>query len=539
MYSDGKDSMRQIPSHTISSPSDDDEQALQQQTIRVWDEEFTVVLAPDNQLYMNLPAICVSLGVNARAQIRRIQRTDELLPGLRQLVIETRGGRQRINCLQVDLIGAWLKGIQADVILSKLQLKLEVYHRELAIAARAAFPALQEHVPDPLESTAIDMPGTTSLIHEERRPETLALIANIPANAAASHLVVTSFPEDTAFRESAFAKGERWILGGGAPHYKASNQIQVYLGHPSLLLDLSEALKRIGELGESTVLTARIAVGLWTTRRLDSRLSENGSAAIGLEEILEWRGIQKHSRPAYPGSHARITDGYEVKHKRQVYRDFFLLQQCHLRGEYNVVDQQSGVRSILIEGPYLRVSVVMERTLWNDREVIGFLVSPGDWFNAYPGPAFDYFALIDRRIFQLHAWQDQLAIRIGLYLVERWRQQAVKGNFDGPIAMGELLKASMIEIDEPNLTSRFAGRVEAALYKLYDRKVLGEEPHCLTIIDKTRNWGQAWLKSLWRLLPHLEVQEFYRQPERMRLAIEGERADRRRGRKTGSRPQTL
>ena len=515
--------MQQV--YPLMSSPDATEQMVYQQTITVAGDEFIVGLAPDGLLYMSLPAICSALGVNARAQVRRIQRTQELQPGLRQLVIETRGGRQRINCLQVDRISAWLEGIQGETV--KFQQNLVACRQELADAARAAFPNLQERAVVPTTPVLFDEAGNGAIM-EVQQPGIRALFANIPAHDQPSHLVVTSFPEDTAFRESAFAKEERWIMDMGPPYYTASNQIKVYLDHPSQLLDLSEALKRIGELGESTVLTARIAIGLWTTRRLDRRLSENGSAAIGLEEILEWRGIQKHTHQAYPGSSARISDGYETKYKRQVYREFFLLHHCHLVRQMSVADKRGVMRSLLVEGPYLRVSVVMERTLWNEQEVVGFLISPGDWFTAYPSPAFDYFALIDRRIFQLHAWHDQLAIRIGLYLVERWRQQAGLGTFHEPITMLDLLRASMIELDEANLTSRFAGRIEAALFKLYEREILGDVPRCLTVIDKTRNWGRAWLDSLWHLIPRLEVQDCYQQPDQMRRIVGGGQTGRKR-----------
>jgi len=94
--------------------------------------------------------------------------------------------------------------------------------------------------------------------------------------------------------------------------------------------------------------------------------------------------------------------------------------------------------------------------------------------------------------------------------------------------MIDLLRASMIEIDEVNLTSRFAGRIEAALFKLYEREILGDAPRCLTVIDKTRNWGRAWLDSLWRLVPQLDVQEYYQKPDQIRRVVEGGRAGRKR-----------
>lgn len=492
-----------------------------QQSISFQDKKFTVVLTDTDELYMSIPAICDALQLDARAQIRRIMRTETIADGLQKLLIDTSGGQQWINCLRVAVIAEWLGGIRVNMLHNALQQALSLYQQELPLLAFRAFPNIQcQEQPSTLskkESTFIEIQETPSLVIEERDPEKRALLANIPSSLSSqTHLVVASFDEDRAFRESCLASEEQWIVGRQdvAPFYLTSNQIQVYLGHPQQPLDLSLAHERISALGESTVLTARIALGLWNIRRDDRLLSENGSTAIRIEDIFEWRGIQKHSRPAYPGATRRITDGYESKYKKQVYLDFYYLQQCYLRGHYNRVD--NGImRQFIIDGPYARVSVVLEQkkphTLWQEEEIVGFLFSPGDWITTYAGQALYSFAHIDKRIFQLHPQQDQLALRIALYLTERWCQQARFGNYQDPIVMIDLLKASMISIDYKNLTSRFAGRIEKALQKLFDQGILGDSPQCLSLIDKTRNWGDAWLSSLWCLPPHLEVIEHYQQ----------------------------
>jgi hypothetical protein len=158
----------------------------------------------------------------------------------------------------------------------------------------------------------------------------------------------------------------------------------------------------------------------------------------------------------------------------------------------------------------------------HNRKVSGFLVSPGDWFIPYLGQASDKFAVIDRRIFALDPQRDFLATCIAFYLVERWRALAHAASIEEiendplqpyrkPIIMSDLLAASMIEIDRSNLTSRFVGRVEGALDKLFDIKILGAQPECLSSINTIGYWGRAWLSSLWYLLPNLQVADMYEQ----------------------------
>ncbi len=318
--------------------------------------------------------------------------------------------------------------------------------------------------------------------------------------------MTTSFQEDRAIREATLARKTDWKAEPASQRYRyiASNKLHVYLGDPDHPLSVTETLEKIRELGESTVLTARIVFGLWNIRRCDEQLAKDGSAAIRVEDILEWRGVQKHSRAIYPGSQKRRTDGYQWKHKQQVHRDIKLLELCHLRG-YHTVIVRGRARQFVVDGPYLRVTSVKEATGEDGEEIIGYFLAPGAWINTYEEHGNLFLAEIDRRIFQLHPQNEQTALRIALYLTEHWRQHMRSGRYTEPITMQELLAASMIPIDRSNLTTRFAPRVEAALRRLCSRSIVGEA--CpLTPVDTTKaQWGKDWLMTQWKILPPTDM----------------------------------
>src|SRR5947209_6530423 len=82
---------------------------------------------------------------------------------------------------------------------------------------------------------------------------------------------IPDYRPDQAFREASLARKDRWQPAEGAISYHASNTLEVYLGTPQHPLELPQALKQIRQLSESTVLTARIILGLWNTRRHNAR----------------------------------------------------------------------------------------------------------------------------------------------------------------------------------------------------------------------------------------------------------------------------
>ncbi len=321
-------------------------------------------------------------------------------------------------------------------------------------------------------------------------------------------LTVTDYRPDQAVREASLAKKEQWRPGKGEIAYHASNALEVYLGTSDRPLELPQALQQIRQLSESTVLTARILLGLWNMRRHNSRVSYNGSVAILLDEILQWQGIQKHSRPAHPGSPKRYTDGYRTEQKQRVIQDLALLASCNVRGACKITVRGKTI-PIEVDGPYMRYSLVSRKTGADERVIIGFLVSPGDWITTYEQHQHYSLAEVDSQIFKLNPQNDRYALRLALYLTERWREQVKLGNFSTPLVMSDLLAASMIDVDERHLTNRFVPRIEAALDQLIHMGIIGK-CELLSSIDRGQGrWGKDWLASCWEILPPLKLLQEY------------------------------
>ncbi|GCF08778.1 hypothetical protein [Dictyobacter arantiisoli] len=333
------------------------------------------------------------------------------------------------------------------------------------------------------------------------------------------NIKVTNYRPDQAVREASLARKNMWRPGDGEISYLASNTLEVYLGTPERPLEIPQALKQIRQLSESTVLTARIVLGLWNIRRHNDRVAKNGSAAILLEEILQWQGVQKHSRIAHPGTTKRYTDGYRTEQKQRVLQDLALLASCNVRGNCTMIVKGKAV-SIQVDGTYMRYSAFSRKTLLNENVIIGFMVSPGDWISTYEQHQNQYLAEVDTQIFKLNPQNDSYALRLALYLSERWREQAKQGDFSTPIMMSELLASSMIEVDERHMTSRFVPRIEAALEKLENMGIIGKQV-CLSKVDRNQTrWSKEWIASRWEILPPLKLIQEYQainNPMRKRL----------------------
>jgi hypothetical protein len=337
--------------------------------------------------------------------------------------------------------------------------------------------------------------------------EQTALFENITPYVT-DNIKVTNYRPDQAVREASLAQKHMWRPGHGEISYLASNTLEVYLGTPERPLEIPQALRQIRQLSESTVLTARIVLGLWNIRRHNDRISKNGSVAILLEEILQWQGLQKHSRVAHPGTVKRYTDGYRTEQKQRVLQDLALLASCNVRGNCTITARGKAI-PIQVDGPYMRYSVVSRKAITNEKIIIGFLVSPGDWISTYEQHQNYYLAEVDSQIFKLNPQNDRYALRLALYLTERWREQAKQGDFSSPITMMELLAASMIEVDERHLTTRFVPRIEASLQKLENMGIVGKQV-CITEIDKGQTrWSKEWLAARWEILPPLKLIQEY------------------------------
>jgi hypothetical protein len=338
---------------------------------------------------------------------------------------------------------------------------------------------------------------------DPERAKLRTLLARIPLANSATSLMIPNYQEDRAVREAILARSTQWknVLDAQTLRYVASNQLQVYSGNPVQSKTGHQTGDMLAEQSERTVLTARIVLGLWNSRRYDPRFSQNRSVAIRADEILAWRGVQKHQRTAYAGSNKRFSDGYQEKHKQQVAQDMRILQQYYLHGQHTLVIQGKKTR-LPVDSPYLQITPIDGASGGGISG--GYFVAPGNWIDDYETYQHVFLAQVDRKIFQLNPQNDQLALRMALYLSEHWRQQARSGQYKEPIVMENLLSASMISVDKANLTSRFAPRVEAALQKLYEQGILGAAPICLSCVDRTMaQWGKDWLAAYWSIVPPL------------------------------------
>jgi hypothetical protein len=338
--------------------------------------------------------------------------------------------------------------------------------------------------------------------HDANHQQWRELFNNIPAVSRSPRLTITNYTEDRAVREAVLADVALWKKD---PHlhqwyFSTSTGLHVHLKNPDRPLSAKEVHSHLTAQSERTVITARIVMGLWLCRRYDARFSSCGRVAIRADEILQWRGVQKHQRRAYAGSNKRFSDGYQWKHKQQVVRDLQLLQLYYLRGYHTIVDRGK-VQHMLVDSPYLYLTPLQEVNS-GGATIVGYLAAPGNWIDDYETYNNGYLTDVNRRVFQLNPQNDRLALRIALYLVEHWRHFARGQKYNEPLLMADLLAASMIPIDKANLTSRFAPRVEAALQKLYDQGILGDAPVCLSSVDKTKaHWGADWLAAYWRIVP--------------------------------------
>ena len=361
-----------------------------------------------------------------------------------------------------------------------------------------------------IKKATLVVPHATAT-REFERQERLDMLARVPEESSiTTHLTTTNYHVDRSIREATLAHHNQWLEEEETLVFTSSSDLKVYLGTHRDPLEIPVALERIRQLGESTALTARIVLGIWNIRRFNHQLAKDGTVAMRVEEVLEWRGIKKHSHVAYPGSAKRYTNGYETKYKEQVLRDLDALASCCVRGRVTVTFKGKQTKTS-INGPYLTYSIVTQETLWREDTIVGVFVGPGSWINAYEEYDNYFLAEIDRKIFQFHPQRQQHEIRIALYLTEHWRQGARRDAFEKPITMADLLAASMIHVDKAHLTSQFAPRIENALTTLWEQGIIGgkAEPKPCIPIDTTKSWGRAWLGSKWVIVPPAEVQKYY------------------------------
>ncbi|WP_126630465.1 hypothetical protein [Dictyobacter alpinus] len=400
---------------------------------------------------------------------------------IKQALIENHHYAHLLKLLTLVYLLLTLVGIQFDP-----QVALAVFGGN-----RQPSPVSQPHLPEVADDNALVFHQPSEL------PDARTLIMRVPHVNSDQYLPLPNFREDMALREALLAVPTRWQRDSvtNTMYYRASNTLSIHYEGPQAVAGINS---------DSMLLTARILMGLWINRHADAQLSSHGRVPIKVEEILAWRGIQKHQRIAYAGASKRFSDGYQTKQKQQIHTEIRLLSHYTIHGQQHI-RHQGQIYSNPLASSYLQVQQVEEHN-----KVIGYLVEPGKWINAYQNANTLFFASVERQIFQFHPRNDYLSLRLAFYLVEHWRQQARSGDYQRPIHMAQLLTSSMISVDKANLTTRFVPRIEAALQKLHAQHILGDPPICLSHIATNKaQWGNEWLASYWHLVPPSEIIQAY------------------------------
>lgn len=468
--------------------------------------QMVLILDTQDRFWVSLPSLCSLFSLNVRGQLQRIGRNPELVSGLSQITLSTRGGPQRINCLQAEFVSPWLTSLKQNQQ-ERRQTFFQILEESMKIL-------LEQKVNGDIFSNQFSLEEAALLeqfsVEEEASASTTgAVTTTLPGLGQV--LLLTNYPEESAIREATLVRPDAWDkVSTRIPFYVASNKVIVSLGDPRQPLVLEDVQATLESISWSALYTARFFMWKWQVAREEGKLAEDGSIILFPEDVLEWRGISPHSREIYAGSPVRQIDGYEAKYFAEVDKDFKLLELFYLQADHRLLDRGSKrQRTLRIDSFYLRLSHIRDPLTGRQ----AYSGAPGGWINAWVAELESHKGLVvaelDKRIFTtLHPQNDQIAIRLALYLAEHWQQHLAADLDVMPIAMEDLLRLSLIHIDRPNLTTRFAGRVESAIASLVQEGIVGVALPQYEIV-REGYWGKAWLRVPWEIYPPSDLVKSY------------------------------
>src|SRR5690348_10741653 len=156
----------------------------------------------------------------------------------------------------------------------------------MAMSTNYRLPEAAADIPTRQHKQAAYVPAYATPVSAAEQQERLAMLQRIPEQATATltRLTVPNYHVDRSVREAILAPPSHWREKLNVPIFTSSEQLTVHLGTPSAPLRMREAVGRLRERRTSTLLTARIVLGLWTLRRSNHQLSKDGSIAMRLEE---------------------------------------------------------------------------------------------------------------------------------------------------------------------------------------------------------------------------------------------------------------
>jgi len=115
-------------------------EAFPQHRIPFYEDQIVAVQQDDARVFVVFSLLCSNLKLERTSQMRRVQRHEVLREGFIVLPIQTDGGPQQMQCLQLEMLPLWLAGIHASRIHdADLREKVVRYQREAAFVLWEAF----------------------------------------------------------------------------------------------------------------------------------------------------------------------------------------------------------------------------------------------------------------------------------------------------------------------------------------------------------------------------------------------------------------
>jgi hypothetical protein len=147
-------------------------------TLMEGDEVVAARVDPD-MIYLPLRVLCDNLGIGYSAQFARLKRDEVLAEALRRLKIQTAGGVQTMQCLELETVPLWLAMIEPSRVREDLRDKLRLYKRWVRRRVWEAF-AHETGLAGALEGSRAPVPASPdaqSLIHIAQMAEAIATMA--------------------------------------------------------------------------------------------------------------------------------------------------------------------------------------------------------------------------------------------------------------------------------------------------------------------------------------------------------------------------
>ena len=453
----------------------------------------------DEAWYVSLAALCDALELTRRAQKRRIDNNPWLKEGCLQLELQTSGGKQRQNCLHLDLVKEWVIGLQPTRSRSDTQQAEDFGHRLLL------YQELKHHFLMYGAKTVTDR-VTADKVFDPREQQ--ALLVRLPKFPVSAPILTVGSGELEAARQASLAGKTEWQTDpSNNLFYPATNGIDVYFRPIESESDIAPS-PTSGQ--ESAEITNRVLFAWYLLLRSDPRMVSEGRIAIQPEQVFHLKGIAPHTKPIVvaPEVTKRVPNGYELRHYEQLHRDVLLLQSYYLDAT-----QTAGTTQTVFRGAFVDISYIAQKEFFSssdlERErVQAYFYTPGAWFGRYKEEEIKVFTELDLRLFKLHPVTDKIALRLGLFLTARWAFPFSDAVLPSPgarspwsivLTIKQLLSESKIRLPEDHRTA-FVARFQASLETLKKQKIVGEYFYTLPSIENNQ-YFRAFLETRIEIIP--------------------------------------